>query len=276
MIADPATGERYRVVDVHQHLSLGEGTAQRLPIGPRLDVMDRFGIDSAVMLPPSGAFGGRRLSADEVNALTSRVVAAHPDRFLCGIAHVELGDGLPECARVIEHAVGELGLRGVAWHHRFQGAYLDHPSMPQLLRLCARLRVPALVHVISGSGLEAAWRLSTLLRECPETTICALDAFSSTEQAGEITDIAGRHDNLFCDLGAMISVAGWTIRQFIESVGSGRLVFGTDLYMTPRTWHAPGPLYEILHMDIPAASKRKILAGNALAMFRAEQTPHQS
>jgi hypothetical protein len=40
--------------------------------------------------------------------------------------------------------------------------------------------------------------------------------------------------------------------------------------MTPRTWHAPGPLYEVLHMDIPATSKQKILAGNALTMFRAD------
>jgi predicted TIM-barrel fold metal-dependent hydrolase len=271
MIADPATGERYSVVDVHQHLTFGEGTEQAAPIRPRLDVLDRFGIDRAVLLPPSGAFGGKRMPAAEINARTSAVARAHPDRFLCGVAHVELGDGPAECARVIDQAVGDLGLRGVAWHHRFQGAYLDHPAMPDLLRQCARLRVPALVHVISGSGLEAAWRLGALLRECPETTVCALDAFSSTEQAAEITELARRHHNLSCDLGAMISVSGWMIRRFIDAVGPGRLLFGTDLYMTPRTWYAPGPLYEILHMDIPAASKKKILAGNALAMFEPTQ-----
>jgi predicted TIM-barrel fold metal-dependent hydrolase len=269
VIADPGTGDQYRVVDVHQHLTFGEGTEQTSPIGPRLDVLDRFGIDRAVLLPPSGAFGGRRVAADEVNAFTSSVAQADPDRFLCGVAHVDLGDRPTECARVVDEAVSELGLRGVAWHHRFQGAYLDHPAMPRLLRQCAQLEVPALVHVVSGSGLEAVWRLSALLRECPETTICALDAFSSTEQAGEITELAQRHGNLFCDLGAMISVSGWMIRRFIDSVGPDRLVFGTDLYMSPRTWYAPGPLYEILHMDIPAASKKKILADNALTMFPA-------
>ena len=271
MIAGPGTSEQYRVIDVHQHLTFGEGT--QAPIGPRLEVLDQFGIDRAVLLPPSGAFGGKRVATEEINAFTSAVAKAHPDRFLCGVAHVDVADGPAECARALGRAVSELGLRGVAWHHRFQGAYLDHPAMPQLLRQCAELGVPALVHVISGSGLEAVWRLSTLLRACPETTICALDAFSSTEQAAEITDLAERHGNLCCDLGAMISVSGWMIRRFIDSVGPDRLVFGTDLYMTPRTWYAPGPLYEILHMDIPSASKKKILADNALNLFRAAR-PH--
>jgi uncharacterized protein len=270
VIADPATGERYRVIDVHQHLSSGEDADL---LRARLDILDRFGIDRAVLLPPSGAFGGKAPSAAELNASTAAVVAAHPGRFLCGVAHVDLGAGAAECARVIEVAVTELGLRGVGWHHRFQGAYLDHPAMPELLRQCAELGVPALVHVVSGSGLEAAWRLGSLLRACPETTICALDAFSSTEQAAEVTELARRHRNLHCDLGAMISVAGWLIRRFVDWVGPDRLVLGTDLYMEPRTWYAPGPLYEIVHADIPPSAKSQILAGNALALFGAARPP---
>jgi hypothetical protein len=43
--------------------------------------------------------------------------------------------------------------------------------------------------------------------------------------------------------------------------------------MSPRTWYAPAALFEILHMDIPAAGKQQILAGNALAMFRAARPP---
>ena len=261
MVTDPLTGTPYRVVDVHQHLTLDEDAR------PRLDILDRFGIDQAVLLPPSGAFGGQRVTADAINAHTSEAVARHPDRFLCGVAYVDLADGATGCERTVEHALGELGLRGVAWHHRFQGAYLDHPLMPGLLRRCARHGVPALVHVISGSGLEALWRLDKLLALCPDTIVCALDGFSSTEQAGEITQLAERHANLYCDLGAMISVSGETIRQFVEAVGPDRLVFGTDLYLTPRTWYAPAPLYEILHMDIPAAGKQQILAGNALDLL---------
>jgi uncharacterized protein len=270
VITDPQTGARYEVVDVHQHLGADEQAACQQP---RLEIMDRFGIDRAVLLPPSGAFGGPPAGAAQINARTAAAVAARPDRFLCGVAHVDLGARPAECARDIDQAVAELGLRGVAWHHRFQGAYLDHPAMPGLLRQCARLGVPALIHVISGSGLEAAWRLGALLRDCPETTVCALDAFSSTEQAGEVTELARQHPNLLCDLGAMISVSGWLIRRFLDDVGPERLVFGTDLYLTPRTWHAPGPLYEVLHLDAPAAAKQQILAGNAIAMLGTPGSP---
>lgn len=276
MISDPVTGDPFRVVDVHQHLTLGEGTGPGQPLEPRLEVMDRFGIDQAILLPPSGAFGGARPSAAAVNEQAAAVVAASAGRFPCGVAHVDLGDGPLECARVIDHAVGVLGLRGVAWHHRFQGEYLDHPAMPGLLRQCARLGVPALVHVIAGSGLESLWRLDSLLRACPEATVCALDAFSSTEQAAEATELAARHPNLSCDLGAMISVSGWTIRKFLDTAGPDRLLFGTDLYMTPRTWYFPGPLHEVLHMDIPAPAKRQILAGNALSLFGLGDAPSGS
>lgn len=261
MISDPITGARYPIVDVHQHVTLDEA------IEPRLELMDRFGIDHAVLLPPSGAFGGERVTAMAINANTAAVVAKHPDRFLCGVAHVDLRDGPDACHHTVRHAVSDLGLRGVAWHHRFQGEYLDHALMPDLVARCASLGVPALVHVISGSGLEAVWRLEKLLASCPDAVICALDGFSSTEQAGEITELAQRHDNLYCDLGAMISVSGWTIQRFLDTVGPQRLLFGTDLYLTPRTWHAPGPLFEILHMDLPADAKRRIFAENAFELF---------
>lgn len=267
MITDPVTGDHYRVLDVHQHLNVGEGTTPALPIEPRLQLLDRFGIDQAVLLPPSGAFGAEAVSADDLNAMTAAVVTDHPGRFACGVAHVDLAAGERAGRQVIGRAVTELGLRGVAWHHRFQGAYLDHPHMPGLLRQCADLGVPALIHVISESSLEAVWRLARLLAQCPETTVVALDGFSSSDQAGEMIDLADRYGNLYCDLGAMISVSGWTIRRFIDTVSADRLLFGTDLYMTPRTWHAPAPLYEVIHLDLPPAAKAGILAGNALRLF---------
>lgn len=267
MIDDPDTGEALRVIDVHQHLGFGEGTLPSLPVDPRLRVLDRFGIDAAVLLPPSGAFGGTPVSASHLNQQTAAAVAQHPDRFLAGAAHVEMREGPEQCRRVIMEAVTEFGLRGAVWHHRFQGIYVDDPAMVDLLRLCAQLEVPALIHVISHSALEAIWRLENLLRQCPDTIVCALDGFSSPEQSELIVRAAEKFPALCCDMGAMMAVSAVPLRQFLEVAGPERLLLGTDLYMQPRTWNAPAALYEVLHMDLAPLDKQRILSTNALELF---------
>lgn len=267
MIENPETGQPLHVIDVHQHLSSGEGTTASLPVDPRLRVMDRFGIDAAVLLPPSGAFGGTLPNASELNKRTAEVVARHPDRFLAGVAHIDMRDGPGECRRVLEQAVTEFGLRGAVWHHRFQGVYVDDPAMVDLLVLCERLGVPALIHVISHSALEAVWRLENLLRQCPDTVVCALDGFSSPEQSELIVRAAERLPSLRCDLGAMMAVSAAPLRRFLDVAGPQRLLLGTDLYMRPQTWNAPAALYEVLHMDLSQADKQRILSANARELF---------
>lgn len=269
MIDNPYTGQPLRVIDVHQHLSVGEGTLASLPVDPRLRLMDRFGIDAAVLLPPSGAFGGTLVTASELNKMTAEVVARHPDRFLAGVAHLDMREGARQCQRVIEEAVTDFGLRGAVWHHRFQGFYVDDPAMVDLLRLCERLGVPALIHVISHSALEAVWRLENLLRQCPDTVVCALDGFSSPEQSELIVRAAARLPSLRCDLGAMMAVSAAPLRRFLEVAGPQRLLLGTDLYMQPQTWNAPAALYEVLHMDLSHGEKERILSVNAQELFRA-------
>ncbi len=140
--------------------------------------------------------------------------------------------------------------------------------MPGLLRRCGELGAPSLVHVISESTLKAPSRLERLLTTCPETTVIALDAFSGSDQPGAFLEIAERHENLYCDLGAMISVTGWIIQRFLDTVGSSRLIFGTDLYVVSCTWYAPAPLFEVLHLDLEPSWKVQILSGNAHRLFQ--------
>lgn len=264
MISDPVTSVRYRVVDIHQHLSADDSSET---VAERLRILAEAGIDHAVLLPPSGAFGQDAVECSEINRQTSLMVKAHPVPFLCGVARVRLSDGEDRCLREIEYAVQELGLRGVAWHHRFEGVSIDHPTMPALVRKCASLGVPALIHAVAGSSLEASWRLERLLERCDGASVVVLDAFSGVDRAEETIAIAERHPNVSCDLGAMVSIAGWLIQKFLEVVGPERLMLGTDLYLSPRTWYSPAPLHEIRHMDIGSEEKRLILSENALRTF---------
>ncbi len=262
MITDPYTGDIYQVIDVHQHLDPAHED-----LSERVAVLDEAGIDRIVALPGSGAFGPTGQGPTATNISLAALVASAPERVVCGVGRVDLRQGVDACLAEVDRAVDQLGLRGVAWHHRFEGLYLDDPAMPRLVARCAELGVPALVHVIAGSNMEASWRLERLIDACPDATIVALDAFSAVDRAEEIIAIAERHPSLLCDLGAMASIAGWLIKKFLDRIGSERLLLGTDLYLSPRTWYSPGPLLEVAHLDIPPMDKQRILSDNALRLF---------
>lgn len=260
------TGRELRVLDVHHHLAIGEDVGGQPDLTVRLRIMDEFGIDRACLMPPSGAFGGRSRSMQEINDQTARLVDAQPERFPAGLAHIDLDTSEADSRVELARAVSELGLRGAVWHHRFQGTFLDHPHMPALLRTCADLGVPAFIHVVSSSNLEAPWRLERLLDTCPDTTIVVLDAFSS-DRAGEITNLAKRFDRVHCDLGAMSSAIGWLLQEYLDTIGADRLLLGTDLYVAPRTYYFPYAISEVLHLPVPFEVKQGILADNALRIL---------
>ena len=272
MIADPKTGRHIRILDAHQHLSFRDGDEYDVTLGERVDLLDSFGIDHAVLLPPSGAQGLGAPSMTAVNDFVARTVEQAPERFVAGVAHIALSEGEEACAAELERAVNDLGMRGAVWHHRFQGVHLDHGLMPNLLHQCADLGVPALIHLMAGSSLEATWRLENLLEECPKTKVLALDAFSSFDRAGEVTLLARKYPNLYCDLGCMPSTMAIPIMTYLEIIGAQRLVLGTDLYMTPQTWFFPSPVYEILHLNLTDKVKDAVLSGNAFELFSIDKS----
>ncbi len=271
VITDPTSGQSLRVLDVHHHLGLTEGVADGLPFANRLAIMDRSGIDQAVLMPANapGATASARMQA--VNDRVATMVEAHTDRFPAGVARLDLAEGLAATRQELARATDELRLRGVGWHHRFQGSFLDHPDMVPLLRDCAWRGVPAFVHVVEGSTLEAPWRLAALLDAAPETTVIALDAFSSWDRAGELTQLAVRYPNLHCELGALSAVAGHLVLEFARKVGSGRLILGTDLFMhegQSMTYQVPFAVLEVVHLDLLPAEKEAVLSGNASRLLR--------
>jgi predicted TIM-barrel fold metal-dependent hydrolase len=274
MITDAYSDERFRVIDLHHHLGPDEGDLatdphSATPVFPeRLAIMDRFGVDQAVLMPPNSPAGGPSMSVanDQVAAALARV----PARFPAGIARIDLAEGLAAAQAEVHRAVSELGLRGAVWHHRFQGVFLDHPDMPELVRTCGVLGVPAFIHVIEGSSLEAPWRLERILESVPDVAVVALDAFSSWDRAGEITAIAARHDNLWCELGALSAVAGNHVQRYVDLVGPQRLLLGTDLFMSggqSMTYQVPFAVLEVVHLRIPASAKRAILYDNTAGLL---------
>jgi uncharacterized protein len=271
VIVDESSGVSVSVIDLHHHLGPTEA-ADGSPVFPeRLAIMDRFGVDQAVLMPPNAlslAADGRMRA---VNEAVAGVVAACPDRFPAGVARVDLAEGRAGALAGLREAVDGLGLRGAAWHHRFQGVFADHPDMPVLLRACAELGVPALIHVVEGSTVEAPWRLGALLAACPDVTVIALDAFSSWDRAGELTQLAERYPNLYCESGAMSAVAGYHVAEYVRRLGPERLLLGTDLFMhggQSMTYQVPFAVLELNQLPFDLAAKQAIFGGNARRLLR--------
>jgi hypothetical protein len=267
MISDPVTGESLSLLDIHHHLATGEASHRPELLERRLEIMDRHGIDRVCLMPPSGAFGDRQ-SLQEINDATASLVERLPDRFPAGFAHLDLNLHQRELLGELERAAVELGLRGVVFHHRFQGAGIDHPSMIPIMRRCAELGLPVLVHVVAESTLESAWRLERLLEMTGgELPVIALDALSSSDRGYQMLRAMTRFEQLHIDLGCMGSAMGFVLDEYLREVGCDRILLGTDLYVEPETYHFPFAVQEVAHLSIETEQKKAILAANAARLF---------
>ena len=159
----------------------------------------------------------------------------------------------------------ELGMAGVVWHHRFQGLAIDHQLMRPLLKKVRELGLVPLIHTNAESNLEAVWRLERLALEFPELSFVSMDALTTNTNSQLALDIAKRTRNIFFDT-AHVRGSGY-IKQFVETVGSHRLIFGSLFYSYPASYEHCATLEEIKTAKISGEDKFNILSRNAKKLF---------
>lgn len=227
--------------------------------------MEANGVNTAAILAATGY-----LQADGIKDTMrcNDTVAAYrkidPKRFpaACGIVEPLHGArSLGELER-IKH---ELGLEGVVWHSRFQGVAVDHQLMRPLLRKVSELKLVPLIHTNAESNLEAVWRLERLALEFPELTLVSLDALTTNTNSQLALDIARRTPNILFDTAHVRGSA--YVRQFVETVGSHRLIFGSLFYSQPASYEHCATLDEIKAAKISETDKANILSQNAKKLF---------
>jgi predicted TIM-barrel fold metal-dependent hydrolase len=259
--------------DIHHHLgsltggSLQEGDNwQDRDYSNRVRIMEANGVTRSAILAATGY-----IQADGIKDTMrcNDTVAAYrrrdPQRFpvACGIVEPLHGArSLGELER-IKH---ELQLEGVVWHSRFQGVAVDHQLMRPLLRKVSELGLVPLVHTNAESNLEAVWRLERLALEFPNLTFVAMDALTTNTNSQLALDIAKRTANILFDTAHVRSSA--YVRQFVEAVGSHRLVFGSLFYSHPASYEHCATLQEVREAKISDEDMANILALNAKRLFR--------
>ena len=261
------------IFDIHHHLgsltggSLQEGDGwQERDYTNRVRIMEANGVASAAILAATGY-----IQADGIKDTMrcNDVVAAYrqrdPKRFpvACGI--VEPLHGARSLGE-LERMKHELHLDGVVWHSRFQGVAVDHQLMRPLLKKVRELGLVPLLHTNAESNLEAVWRLERLALEFPDLTFVSMDALTTNVNSQLALDIAKRTKNILFESAHLRGAA--YVRNFVEAVGSERLIFGSLFYSTPPSYDHCTTLAEIQEAKISAQDKANILALNAKRLFK--------
>jgi predicted TIM-barrel fold metal-dependent hydrolase len=263
------------IFDIHHHLGSltggslqGEAGWQDRDYSNRIRIMQTNGVTISAILAATGY-----IQADGIKDTmrSNDTVAAYrkrdPQRFPAACGTVEPLHGSRSLDE-LERMKHELHLEGVVWHNRFQGVAIDHQLMRPLLKKVSELGLVPLIHTNAESNMEAVWRLERLALEFPDLTLVAMDALTTNVNSQLALDIAKRTPNILFDTAHIRSSA--YVRQFVETVGSHRLVFGSLFYSYPASYERCATLEEIKGARISEADMTNILWLNARRLFRLE------
>jgi predicted TIM-barrel fold metal-dependent hydrolase len=273
-----ATG--WDIFDCHHHVGdvrafLGDyigqpadGTpidAAAVEMARRIEIMDAGGVRQAAVIPGHGY--ERPNGIADTRAVNDSIAAyrdADPARFPVAIGVAEPAYGAASLGE-LDRCRSELGLAGISFHTRFQGASMDSPWILRYVARMAELGLVPVLHAMTESPDEALWKCAGVARAHPDVPMLVLDAFSTFEGTKECSDIAAHCPNLLFD--TSLSYNFDFIESFAGRFGAERVVFGTDLYSPPLGRRISHLVPQILESSLAEGDKALILGGNARRLF---------
>jgi predicted TIM-barrel fold metal-dependent hydrolase len=261
------------IFDIHHHLgsltggSLQEGDGwQERDYANRVRIMDANDVTMSAILAATGYIQPDGIKDTmRCNDTVAGYRKRDPKRFPVACGTVEPLHGARSLGE-LERMKHDLHLEGVVWHNRFQGVAVDHQLMRPLLKKVSELGLVPLVHTNAESNMEAVWRLERLALEFPQLTFVSMDALTTNANSQLTLDIAKRTPNILFDTAHVRGSA--YVRQFVEAVGSHRLIFGSLFYSYPASYEHCATLEEVKAAKISDADKVNILGQNAKKLFK--------
>lgn len=243
--------------------AIGEGGAPLM-----LEMLNACGVDAAVV--------------HAYDTLEHEIVAKVQKQShgrLVGLAGASPKTG-STAVKQIEHAIGELGLKGVSIAPYANGIYADDPAFYPIYSKCSELGVPINIHgsthLLRNAPNDCSHpsRLDRVAIDFPDLAIVA--HHGGWPWVLELMSVALRHPNFY------ISPAGMRPRNFAKP-GSGwdaLLQFGDTLLRDRILWGSNWPMLpirrsldEIKALPLREASLDAWLGGNAARLFNLNPSP---
>lgn len=249
-LVDPAMGQQA----LHAYLERYESLGAEMVVVKARDLTSTFGVKIA-------------------NEAVAAFCQAHADRFV-GFAGVDPHQGAA-AVRELEHAVRELGLRGLniqGFEHRLA---INDPLLYPLYAKCVELDIPVNIHC--GMNFSSATRMSyghplaldEIMVNFPGLRVCASPP--GWPWVHELLAVAWRHPSLWIGVVAirpkLLSVAASGYEPLLR-YGSGilrsKMIFGSGYPLMP----IERSLAELHALPLPDAVRQQWLSGNAREFLR--------
>jgi predicted TIM-barrel fold metal-dependent hydrolase len=226
--------------------------------------MDEAGVEKAVIV----AIDAETTTGFKVpNELVAEIVAQHPDRFI-GFAGVDPHKGLL-ALKELEHAVKDLGLRGLKFIHHLLELCPNDPKMYPIYAKAQELEIPVLFHTGNQfhTGTKLKYCLPIYLDEVavdfPNLKI--IMAHFGFPWVGEAIAIIQRNPNVY------FNIAGWAPRhlpemliRYMDSVISHKALFGSDFPLVSRK----RIIQELKDLPLKEETRRRLLTENPKRLLK--------
>jgi predicted TIM-barrel fold metal-dependent hydrolase len=215
---------------------------------------------------------GFRISNEDVAAFCSE----HGPRYI-GFAGVDPNKGM-HALRELEHAVRDLGLRGLnvqGFEHRL---HINDKRMYPLYAKCVELDIPVNIHVGMNFSTHTSMsygqpaNLDEVMQHFPELRVCASPP--GWPWVNELLAVAWRHPNVWIGLVAvrpkllMKPDSGYSpLLQYGSTLLKNRMLFGSGFPMMP----VARSVSEIEALPLDDAVRQRWLHGNAAEFLRLDQ-----
>jgi uncharacterized protein len=242
----------FRIYDGHAHLGVARHSGRRQSDGDLLQVMDRTGIDRALLIP-FPVVEDHRAAHDAI----ADAVRAHPDRFqgaACINPFIPESDFRSEIRRCAE----ELGFRALKLQPQYQALNPVSPRSDFLFAAAQEHKLTLVVHTGAGAPFALPSLYIMPARKFPNLPIVLGHAGGGVYVLESIV-AAAVCPNIHIELSSLMP---HHIQEVLAHIDPSRLMIGTDLPESAET-----EIGKILGLGAPDAARRQILWDTAQRLF---------